>query len=499
MSRISAIKLVKSLSGAEKRYFKLYAKRQSVSRIYLDLFKIIGNAKGNDAALMEAAFKKLHKHASIHNAAKYLVKILTDSLIQLKMGRDASFQLFQGMMRAKILHERSLPGEGYAALQSLRARAITFQHPVITYLTYREELNYLSGINFPAITDKALVEIQMKAKEVLRELGSIHDRHSLFELLKYRLIHARRISSKEQQEKLNDLVLSEMGLATSKPSKSFAAQKLHLLFQSFYFTNIGEYKPALKTFSSLNKLFEDNITLLDNPPLDYFSALNGILDNLHVLGYYDQIPFYVSRVEQLDQPVYPPYFRNQVQKTAVIFQSVLWIQAGRYRSVVDLINEKGKEWRTTYNLVNEEKQWELLFYLALSFYHLRDPGKAHKWINQLLQNHASQKNWVVCKAVRLLNIAIYYEQGDSGYLEYEIKSYKRFFEKEHLLKSELLFFRYIRLKPAVKYLKKQPFKDIVDDMQLLQNDRFEKQLLRYFDCIGWISDRMKADKPGKKS
>ncbi len=497
MSKISAIKLVRSLSGSEKRYFKLYAKRQSVDRVYVDLFKVI-DQQGNDTSNIETAFSKLHKLTSIHNAAKYLIKVLTDCLIQLKMNRDIQFQLYQGIMRTKILQERSLQEDAHKELLSIRSNAIAFQHPMITYLTYREELNYLSDINFPALTDKTLVGMQMQAKEVLRDLSSVHDHHSLFELLKYRLIYAHRISSKDQLEKLNDLVLSEMGLAISKPSKSFSAKKLHLLFQSFYFTNIGEYKSALKTFAALNKLFESNLTLLDNPPLDYFSVLNGILDNLHVLGYYEQMSFYISKVEQLDQAVYPAYFRNQVQKTVVIFRSILLMSTGEYESIIDLVNQKGKDWRSMYSLVDEAKQWELYLCLALSYYHLGNLNKAHRWINQLLQTYTAQKNWLVCKAVRLLNIAIYYEQGDSEYLEYEIKSYRRFFEKEHLLKSELLFFRYIRLKPEVKYLKKQPTKDIIAEIQQIESDRFEKQLLRYFDCIRWIKDKMADEKFGRE-
>ncbi|MBX3239083.1 MAG: hypothetical protein KIT80_09900 [Chitinophagaceae bacterium] len=497
MSKLAAIKLIKSLSGSEKRYFKSYAKRQSVNRIYLDLFMVIEEGTATDEVVIEKKFYEKHKNASIHNATNYLVKILTDCLIQLKMSKDIEFQLLQGMMRVRVLQERSLYQEAYRELQTIRSAALAFQHPVVPYLTYREELNYLSEVNFPSVTDREIVGMQMKAKGLLRDLSNIHDHHSLFELLKYRLIHARKISSKEELEKLNDLVLSEMGLATSKPSKSFAAQKLHLLFQSFYFTNIGEYKSALKTFASLNKLFETHIDLQENPPLDYLSALDGILDNLHMLEYYDQMPFYVTRVEQLDQPGYPEYFRNRVQKTSIVYQSIQLMQEKKYEAVSELIQSMGKDWQM-YQMVDEEKQWELYFYMAISFYWQNNLNKAHKWINQVLQLHIAHKHWLICKAVRLLNIVIYYELGDNDYLEYEIKAYKRFFEKEHLLKSELLLFQYIRLKPEVKYLRRQPLQELVKEMDSLLDDRFERQLLKYFDCLQWISERLRREKLGRK-
>jgi hypothetical protein len=491
MSKAAAIRLVKSLSGSEKRFFKLYVKRQSVNRVYLDLFHIIDIAKHGSAFVIDAAFKKKHPGVSVHNTARYLIKILTDCLIQLKTEKDPLFGLLQSIMRIRVLQERSLQDEGYQEILKVRARADAVQHPLVEYLSYREELNYLVDVNFPDIADQQLVELQMKAKRLLRDMNSIHDHHSLFELLKYRVVHAGKISSQEQMKMLNDLVLSEMGLITHKPANSFAAQKLHLLFQSFFFTHTGEHKTALKTFASLNRLFEEHMQLLDHPPLDYLSTLNGTLDSLHMLGQFGQMNLYIGKVEQLNQTIYPEYFRSQVQKTAVLYLLILRISENDYAGAIAYISSLGKDWIMAYNMVDEEKQWELSFYMAVSFLGLKNFKKAHQWINDVLQRHRCYKHWLVCKAVRLLNIIVYYERGERDYLEYEIKAYKRFFGDRQMLKSELLLFKCIMMKTGGKPGGRPQVQHMINEIDGLHHDRFERQLLKYFDFAGWAAEKMK--------
>lgn len=486
-------RLVHSLSGAEKRYFKLLTRKQAGSKDYLALFDIIDKTPASDFSAIKEKFKKVHSKSSLNNTARYLVKVLTDSLIQSKVEKDNLFHLFQEIMRVKILQERSLHEESYQLLKKIRKSANISQQHLIEYLTFREELDYLSDSNFQVMTDKTLIETQMKAKDILKVLNHIQDHHSLFELLKYRLIHSGKISSDEDRKRLNDLMLSEMILVAGKSKNSFAAQKLHLLFQSFFFTDVGDYQSALKTFHALNKLFEQNLKLLNKPPLDYLSMLNGILDSLHTLKKYNEIGYYIDRLQQLDQAIYPEYFRYQVRKTATVYQLVILIGEGRINEALDVIRTIDTSIIKMYPMINEEKQWELHFFYSLAYFNKKDWKKADNYISQVMQLHKVQPQLLICKAIRLLNIIIYYEKGDTDYLEYEIRSYKRFFRKHHpLLKSETLLLKFILLwpDPRKKKIPQAFYNSITKEIQSLTTDKYENQLLKYFDYTKWIMQKL---------
>lgn len=489
MSLLPAIRLVQSLSGSEKRFFKLNTRQQSGEKDYQELFDIICSS-GPQSEEIAMRFKTAFPKSNVDNTARYLVRVLTDCLIQQRTQKDGFFQLFQGIMRVKVLQERALPEEGYRELKRIRENANRHQQHFIEYLTYRYELDHLSGTGFADVSDSQLVQTQMKAREVLKSMNHVQDHHSLFEMMKYRLLHAGQILADEDRKKLNDLMLSEMILMTGKTKNIFATQKLHLLFQSYFLTNIGDFPSALKTYRELNKLFEDNLPLLDHPPLDYLSALDGIITSLGMLKNFEEIRYYTTRLQQLDQPAYPEYFRYQLRKTILAVQLSIHTATGQYEKAREILNETGKDLITAYGMVNEEKQWELYFYAALSHFGCGDLKKAHKWLGEVMQLYKPQPNLLICKAARLLNIIIYHEMGDADYISYEIRAYTRFFHRPQSprLQTETALLKLLQLSPtpAMKLRPTATLKKLQEKIDQLKNDKYEQQLLRYFDFAGWM-------------
>lgn len=487
-SQTPVIKLVKSLSSAEKRHFKLHSRKQSGEKDYLDLFDLIDEMEVPDMLSIRERFQKLHPKSTLDNASRYLLKVLTDCLIQSKMDKDVLFQSLHGIMRVRVLQERSLPKEGYKLLKKIRESASNAQQHFIEYITYRYELNYLSDLGFSNLSDDALVQTQMKARRVLKTVASIQDHYSLFETLKYRVIHSGQVLSDEERKRLTDLLLSELVLVADKTKNSFTAQKLHLLFQSFFFTNTGDYQSALKVFYELNTLFENNQHILDNPPLDYLSSLNGILDSLHVLGNFDEINFYIDKLKNLDKQDYPEHFRYLVRKTEAIYRLVILVGKNKFKTAKDYIESLESGLLSSYSMVNEEKQWELYFYCSLTYFCNNDLKKAHVFIRELMWDNKPHYQLLICKAIRLLNIIIHYEKGDRDYLEYEIRSYKRFFQQHgKLLKSEILFLKIVE--HSFNYKSKlsvnSRYKKLLNELAALSEDRYEKQLLKYFNFVDW--------------
>jgi hypothetical protein len=499
MSQIAALRLVRSLSGPEKRYFRLHIKKQSGPKDYLSLFNIINSTKTSDLSQLNEKFRKLHPNTSIDNSARYLIKLLTDCLIQSKTEKDLFFQSLQGLMRVRILQERSLAEEGYRQLKKLRRGAVDAQQHLIEYFTYRYELDYLSDLNFAGLSDRGLVNIQMEAKKSLRNLNHLQDHYSLFELLKYRIIRSGHIASEESKNELNDLILSEMALVANKANNNFTTQKLHLLFQSFFLMNIGDYPSALKSFHELNRLFEQGLHLLDNPPLDYLSSLNGTLDSLHITGNYESMPPFTEKVSWLDQAAYPEYFRYQARKTVALYQLAMLTGEGKFREAMDYIRSFEPSFLKAYELVDEERQWELYFYCSLTCFGNRDLKKAHIYIRDIMRDWKPRPQLVICRAIRLLDMIIYVEKRDTDYLEYEIRSYRRFSRQgKNSLQTERLVLKAVQLLSSGKGRKLMLDRKTLRGIQEIRQNKYEKRLLKYFDFTEWILQKSLPVK-GEKS
>lgn len=489
MSQAAVIRLVKSLSKSEKRHFKLYTRKHEGEKEYLTLFELIDKNDFISKEILEEKFSDAHTGVSLDNAARYLLKVLTDCLIQSKVKEDDIFRLMYGMLRVSILKERNLPEEGYKELKKLQHIAADAQEQFISYLFLRHELNYLTEFNFPGVTENKLVEIQMKARNAIKDIRNTHEHHSLYELLKYRLQHTGKAISEEEKKQLNDLVLSEMSIVNAKAKDNLESRKLHLLFQSSFFTNIGDYKSALKTFYQLNGLFEKNKVLWRQPPLDYHAALDGILDSLRTTGRYEEMAFYVDKLEQLDDNAYPEYFRYMVRKSVMIYQLALLMGTAEPLAAVRFIESSDPGQLKAYGMVDEEKQCELLFCFGLAYYKAGNFKKAQHYINEIVLVGKASYQSVIYRVARLLNILIHYENNNMAYLDYEIRSFKRAFQYSGAqLKVENLIFKTIKAGPGLNTPQKNEllWKKIQPVLLVVEKDKFEMQLRKYFDFTGWV-------------
>lgn len=493
---ISALKLVHSLSGPEKRQFRKLTQKGNGEKDYLLLFDLLDNASVQEETQLIRLFKEQNPSASADNTARYLVKMITDSLIGTKTEKDNHFILLQGLMRVKVLQERSLSEEAFRELKKIRQKAAATQNHMVHYLASRQELNHLSMANFPEITEKELTDMQMKTKGSLRTLHHIEDHYSLYEQLRYRLIHSGRINSDEDKKKLNDLVLSEVSIVAGKVKNSLESKKLHLLFQSFYLTDIGDYHSALKTFNELNKLFDKHPEFREYPPFDYYASIEGMLDSLRTGGQYGAMEPYLKKLRAMDLTGCPDHFCKLVTQTEAVYQLAWLTGENKVSAAIMLINSFDKKIYQPMHLLHDEKQWELFFYTSLSFFQQKEFKKAHHWIQQVSMELSRFSLLPVCKCIRLLNIIIHYELKDLSYINYEIRSYKRFFtNKSRISKTEKMVFKTIQLHPnANSHIKNKVLAPQINRYSKdIHADKYEKQLLKYFRFDRWAIQKFTTD------
>ena len=208
----SLLKLIASMSPAEKRQFILSTKKQASSSKYLDLFKLIDKQKDLEWLFIKEKFKAIYPTSAIESTAAYLNKLLIDVLIQNKLLNDETYKLLYSLLQIKVLQDRNLLEGAYSVIKKNIVLASKYQELPLLYLLKRKELNYLSDINFKGIKEKDLVTKQVVAKDILRKIRNTQEHYTLYELLKHRLSHTPQTLSYETKTKLNDLVLSEIAI-----------------------------------------------------------------------------------------------------------------------------------------------------------------------------------------------------------------------------------------------------------------------------------------------
>ncbi len=482
-------KLVTSLSAAEKKLFQQHTTRLKGDKDYVSLYEqIVGQTGTSDTRTWQERFREAYPSKSLENTAAYLYKLLTDILVQVRIEQDAWYQQYQCLLKARLCFERSMPSRAFKELQKAAKLAAANQHHPVAYQAARMELTALADMGFPGLSEQQLVDKQMKAKHTLQSLRQIHEHYSLYELLSHRLTKGRRPESSNQDKQVNDLILGELSLSTRGSQHQFEPQKLHLLFQSFFFIHSGEYRSALRIFNELTKLTEANEPMWDYPPYDYLSALDGILDSLRSIGYYQEMAPFIDKLTALSERTYPEHFKSIATLTAGVYRLNRLLGCGEYEMAAQFVTDLSTNGVTQKSVNGHEKQLEYYFFAALTYFMRQQWGKAKKQVNLLVDTAKQTPQHPTYRAGRLLHLLLSYEMDDLEYLDYEIRSYKRAFSKQgKAYKTEKLIFNMITSDPKRRgnAWKAIARKKVAARLAEIASDKRELQLKKFADFGRW--------------
>ena len=491
MAKASTLaQLVNSLSKAEKRYFKLQSSLQKGNKDYLSLFKLL--EQGTEVIRLKSIFRKTHPRSSYETTLKHLYKVLTDCLLHLRMEQDKSTSLLTALLKANILFEKSLYVEGFAQLKKIQTRAEEYEQHMIQLWAARQELYYLCNLNFHAVTEAQLVQKQMKIQEILRYVRNNHQHNSLYELLRHRFVYKGNTRTADHKKELNDLVVSELGLMSNPVGETFETHKTHLLFQAQYFITINDYKSALSAFYELNELLEEHQYLWIDSPIDYLSAIEGILDSLRAIQRYDDMHYFINKLPGI--PKKSVYLEVMVRRVSYIYDIISLIDRGEFKKAIHLQARFEESLFRKIHVLDPDKQAEVYLYTALIYFGASDMKKAHHYLSKVLLDSPRYYNLPIYQTFRLIHLLVHYELGNHDYILHEIRSVKRKFKnvRSKTYKLEKIVFLFIQTTPLPTVAKHRTalwlkFKTMFNQISV---DKYEIQILKIFDFSSWIEAKL---------
>lgn len=485
------ILLIESLSKAEKRYIRLYTNLQNGDKHYMVLYDLA--CEGFAAEQIYEKFCSKVDEKSFEMAAKHLYRILLDCLVQLRERQDIQTTIFNYITKAGILFERELFDNAFAELEKAKKLATTYENDPLLLLICRTELKYLSTLGFEGISEKELVGKQMQINDVMKYARNTNLHLQLYDILKYRITYKGYARSNKQKENLNDLVLSELNLIANHSYQGFEARKLHLLFQATYYLNAGNYKSAIRFYQELIALFDANRHLILTPPIYYLSAIEGVLNSLHVAGLYREMPFFLSKLEEIGKGNYPTEFLMEVQARHYLYKLSGLLNTGQFETAAHLAETHTDFLSKKAAMTGPETRLKLALYSSILHLCQGEPVKARKSMKKILASGKSFHTLPSYKTARLVNLLIQAELGNYDFFTNEINAIKRMIGNEkQVYITEKLLFRFLMAHPLPAYRKNreklwmQYQKDIT---KILQN-KYERQLLKTFDFTAWIESHL---------
>lgn len=486
---ISLLVLIHSMTKAEKRYFKLYSNLQQGDKVYLTLFALM-----EECSSVEEVARRFGVDAgesSFDIAVKHLYKVVVDCLLHLRSRYDIQARISDRTAEAELLFRCGLLQAATEELSRAKKLARQYEMTALLIQIRQTELRYLSAGDFQGMSERQLVEKQMKVNEALKHLRSANQHMQLYDILKYRALYRSKVRSEQECQSLNDLVLSELHLIANNTYIGFEVDKLHQLFQSTYFLQSGNYKAAIRIYQQLLELFDHNPGRMLNPPLHYLDAVLGVLDSLLSAGLYDEMPFFIAKLHRLTEGDYPQEFVRKVLAFIYLYDSFRLVNCGAFADAQKLYKLHEE---TLFRKLSQQKlDVQLLLQLNLVVLHLvcGRGGEARKAMIWIQATGLVFYNFPAFRIARLVNLLLQAECGRFDFAENEIKSIRR---SSSIGNSsiEKLVFRFVRLfpLPGSRRERIRLWDRLCGAVQAVAADKYERPLLKYFDFTAWIEARL---------
>jgi effector-binding domain-containing protein len=492
MSKLqSVVLLTHSLSLAEKKAFRIRSSRNKTNTDYLILYDVIDKNRELPTASLLAEFLKARPGASVETTVKYLFELLLDTMLELKKEQDSFYFLFNKILKAKILYEKSLFDECFGLLDDIIEQAEKYENYYALLLASRLDLDYLLALNFPNLNEKTLLKKQFRLNEALKYVRKINEQSSLYENLKHRIVYKGYARSQKQKDELNDLVYSEISIVASQNVDNFEISKLHQLFQSNYLISVGDYQSALNSYIELNNLFEANKHLWSNPPVYYLHTLEGVLESLRSIHNYNGMTYFINQLKAIDNP--SAGFRINLTCIIYLYELFPLLDRGDFAASMSLMYEYKVALFDKLFTLNRARQAELCLYTALIYFGNSEYHNARKFLNQIILRGKNYYYLPVYRTVRLVNLMILYKMGDFELIKYEIRSMKRdLMDTTKDYRIERFLLKFLSKPLSAMGLKRQQLLEKTErEFEEIRNDVFEKQILRIFDFTAWVESLLR--------
>ncbi|MTI88183.1 MAG: hypothetical protein FH748_09465 [Balneolaceae bacterium] len=485
--------LIKSLSKAEKRGFKIYATRNSSDDAkFIQLFDAIDKVDNYDEDQLIKKLKGVKKR-QLSNLKAHLYKQILTSLRLTGINQNVDIMLREQIDHSRILYNKGLYKQSLRLLG--KAKGLAKQHNRIT-------------LEFEILTFEKLIESQYitrslrnRANELIEESGkSLHTLSNYTKLsnLSLRLygiyIKGGHVRTKQDYESIRRLFRRELREIDRSNLGFFEKLYLYVSY-SWYSLITQDFLLQYRYAQKMVNLFHDNPNMLEIEPIWYLKAKHVLLEALFVLGHFKKHKKVVKRLENfVDNP--PTRSNENLETLGFIYLETSRINshfmAGTFTEGTKMVPRLNRQIDKYAQQVDPHRILIFYYKIACLYFGAGDNEKAIEYLNKIINYPDPHLREDIHCFARILNLIAHYELGNQNLVEYQIRSVYRFLRKMNdlnLVQEEILNFLK-NLDPKNRKFIKEQFRKLRDRLLEIDKMPYQKRPFLYLDIISWLESKM---------
>ena len=485
--------LIKSLSKAEKRSFKIYATRNSPDDAkFIQLFDAVDKAKEYDEEVIVTKITDLKK-SQLSNLKAHLYKQILTSLRLTYVNHNIDIQLREQIDYARILYDKGLYKQSLKILE--KAKSLSYHNHRITLTT--EILGFEKLIESQYITRSLRNRADQLIEETEESVESVRRYHALSNLalrlygiyIKAGHVRSERdfdITEKFFENALKQIDLKDIGFF-EKHYLNVSYAWYSLIVQDF----LMQYRYAQKWVEHFRKSPE----MLELESIWYLKGMHVLLEALFILGHNEKHAEEVLHLKKfLDDP---PTRSNenletlgfQYYYTSLINQHFI---TGTFTRGLEIIPELTSQIEKFESRIDPHRILVFYYKIACMYFGAGKIEETISYLNKIINYPDPRLREDIHCFARILNLIAHFELGNQTLIEYQARSTYRFIRKMNDLNSvqeEILKFLRNLTSTNPKELRKK-FIELRGRLLEIQQKPYQRRAFLYLDIISWLEAKI---------
>lgn len=489
--------LIKSLSKAEKRYFKLYSTRHTIGdkNNYMLIFDAIEKQTTYNE---ETIIKKFQNEAFINKFSitkTRLYEHVLKSLDAFHSNSSVNAQLKRQLHYAEILYKKSLYKQSAKQLKSARKIAYKYEKHTTLLEIFMWEKLIIEKDNYTNTKSKELTEILDEDKLTLDKISNYIQFWNVKSRL-FQLLHKQgRARSADELEKFKNIIDTAL-LKSEDRALFFETKYLYHHIYSAYFFGTGDYKQCYEHLVKLLLYIESNKDQFKEEPNIYFSVLTNMIYVTSQLNDYNESFRYLEKLRELPEAL---RLSSNEDIDIKLFSSTnsieltLYAITGQFDKGIDLVPQIEEGFRIYGEKINNVRRAYLEANISILFFCKEEYNSALKWSNQLLNNADIDKTLDIFCFTQILNLLIHLELDNYRLAPYALKSAQRYLKtrnRTYRFETVMLSFISDKLKCKSEIEENLLYIDLSNNLHQLKTDPFEKSAFEYFNFLAWVKSKV---------
>lgn len=495
-------RLIKSLNKPEKRYFKVFSSRHVIgdNNNYLILFDAIDKQEVYDEAKL---FKKFKDQMFINRfsiSKNRLYTAILKSLDSFHSNSSTEAQLQRQLHSVEILYHKSLYDQSLKQLQSARKTAEKHEKFTIMADIAKWEKRILEKDNYEELKgDKDLDKILKADRDMLQTQQAFNELWFVKSKIFTHLYQQGKVRNEDELNDLKKIIDAAAGKLEGKQTSTENAYMLNHIRSAYHFS-VGNYAECYTFVSDNLKLIDKRPHLFSEEPNIYIGVLTNAIYVGMRLGKWNEALKNVEKLRQLPKKLELQKNEDLDIRLFTLAKSTeltLYTQSGDFEKGLELIPSIEEGLQKYEGKISSVRKAHFYFNIAVVHFGMEHYHEALKWINQLLNNVEIDKTRDIHCMAQILNLVIHLELGNKSLMPYALRSTQRFLEtrkKVYRFENVILDFVNEILKKRQSKADEELYNLLIDSLQCIRNDSFERTVFEYFDFLAWA----KSKNGGKK-